>query len=384
MALKKYKGAVIQPPLDWYARIAQSAQQWFTTSNPSYWAFSLQNNANDGSALWVYDVAVSSGPAFPSGTGNPGGNPHPPTGGAGGTGVQSTWAFVSQTNATTNVGVTSMTVNIPANVIAGNVLVCILVVGNEDPANITPPDASWQVVTSVIGNATTTGMAILVKIATASEPASYTWTSTINRLIDLNLLNFSGNANPGIIDAGAASFTLSASADQPTPSLFTSGPADMILCVGTAPNSAGTAIGIAGFNQLSALKPNPWQWAVSYKFNVPPGLQGPFLFHYTQPFTASIAIVALKVGFTGIAPGQNLSAPIMTQSPVGPGLLTMQFSSNPVGLSGVTKFLPPACDYRWSRDAPIAIIGPGLNLNLAGITPENAAWCDLTWLALRA
>ena len=382
MALKKYKGAVIQPPLDWYARIAQSATQWFTTPNASYWSFTLQNNANDGSSLWIYDAAVASGVQFPSGTGNPSGNPNPPTGGAGGSGTLSTWAFVSQTNVGTNVGVVTQTVAKPANVVAGNLLVAVELCGNADPSVNSPPDSSWQVVTSVVGNATTSGLRVSVKIATASEPASYTWTGP-GTIIDLNILNFSGNANPGVIEGGTASFTLNSSGDQPTPSIFTTGPADMILCVATAPNSAGSAIGIPGFTQLGAIKINPWQWAVSYKFNAAPGVQGPFLFHFTQPFATSIALVSLKIGFTGIAPGQNLSQPIQTQSPVAPGLLTMQFESAPVGLSGVTKFLPPACDYRWSRDAPIAIIGPGLNFNLAGISPENAAWCDLTWLALR-
>ena len=98
MALKKYKGAVVQQTLDWYARIAQSAQQWFSSSTPAYWAFTLKNNANDGSSLWVYDAAVVSGAAFPAGTGNPGGNPNAPAGASGTSpGIASTVAVTAIT-----------------------------------------------------------------------------------------------------------------------------------------------------------------------------------------------------------------------------------------------------------------------------------------------
>lgn len=386
MALKKYKGAVIQPPLDWYARIAQSAQQWFSSATPAYWGFTLQNNANDGSSLWVYDVAAASGPQFPAGTGNPGGNPNAVAGyqGSGGTGA--TWALISKTNFTAN-NVQSIAVPAPAGIVAGNLIVVQMLAGGLAASFIHPPDATWTLLASADGNSNSPALASFAHIATASEPASWTFTHTAgsNTQLGASASQWSGNANPGAVDAGAGNVGISAASAMIAPALNLTALGDLVFTAyGNTPISQVSFTGDPTFTQLDAFDVYFHSLWVGYKTVANQGAAGPFIGTQNPARPYGAVSFALKASVAASAPAQYLSGGILTQSPVGPGQLTMQFSANPVSLPGVTKFLPAACDYRWSRDAPIAIVGPGLNFNVAGITPENAAWCDMTWLALRS
>jgi hypothetical protein len=384
MALKKYKGAVIQPPLDWYARIAQSAQQWFSSSTTAYWAFTLRNNANDGSSLWVYDVAVSSGPQFPTGTGNPGGNPNAPAGSSGATpGVASTVAVTAITQAAGN-SVNSILITRPGTPLAGQVIILVLSC-NADPALFSPPDATWTLLGNNSNNLAGMGLGVYGHVCTAAEPANYTCTlSGAASLFSGQMYLCSGVQSPGYLDQIAFTNPQSANANFSFPAVTNTAAGDLVI-IGVGDfilNEVWTVP--AGFTGMTIVTNTVTSYRAWWLGGAALGTIGPFAGQAAHTVVQDTFTLTLKPNVTAIAPAQNLSAPIMTQTPLGPGLLNLQFSSNPLGLSGVTKFLPPACDYRWSRDAPIAIIGPGLNLNLAGITPENAAWCDLTWLALRA
>ena len=386
MALKKYTGAVIQPPLDWYARIAQSAQQWFSTTTASYWSFSLQNNANDGSSLWIYDVAAASGPAFPAGTGNPGGNPNAVAGYQGSGGTPAAWALINKTNFTAN-NIQSIAVPAPAGIVAGRLIVMQILAGALAASFIQPPDATWTLLASADGNSNSPALASYAHIATASEPASWTFTHTAgsNLQMGASASQWSGNANPGVVDVGAGNVGITASGAMIAPALSLTAPGDLVFTAyGAQAHGQSPFTGDASFTMLDTFDVYSRPLWIGYKTVGSQGVAGPFVGTQNPAEPYGAVSFALKASVNALAPAQYLSGGILTQSPVAPGLLTMQFSTNPVGLPGVTKFLPAACDYRWSRDAPIAIIGPGLNFNVAGITPENAAWCDMTWLALRA
>lgn len=384
MALKKYKGAVIQPPLDWYARIAQSAQQWFSSSTAAYWAFTLKNNANDGSSLWVYDAAVSSGPQFPAGTGNPAGNPNPPAGSSGTSpGVASVVAVAAVTQNGVNPG-TSFTVPRPGTPLAGQVIVLVLT-SITDPAQFAPPDASWQLIGNNSNNLAGIGIGVYAKVATAAEPANYTCSLTGAAFpFQGQAYLCSGVQSPGYLDAFAMINQQVATQNFSYPAVNNAAAGDLVI-IGVADTIFNeTYTNPTGFTGYTDCVTGNMTYVAWSKGGAAIGPIGPFAGHALNTAVQNSFTLTLKPLVTAVPPGQNLSAPIMTQSPVGPGQLTLQFGSAVLGLSGVTKFLPPACDYRWSRDAPIAIVGPGLNFNVAGITPENAAWCDMTWLALRA
>lgn len=383
MALKKYKGAVVQAPLDWYARIAQSAQQWFSSATPAYWAFTLKNNANDGSSLWVYDAAVVSGAAFPASTGNPGGNPNPPAGQSGTSpGTPSTVTIGTTTQSGVNGG-NSFVISCPGGVNAGDILILALL-GNVAPINMFPPDASWTLLGSNQTSFAGCCLAVYGHVCTASEPASYTCTqNSIPSLYNGQIYPVHGISSPSYFDQFAFNSPQVASGFVNFSGVTNTAAGDLVLCGAANFQSGETFTAPPGFTAMTEINNAVVSYQAFWKGGAALGPIGPFQGQAAHSVIQDTFTLTLKPLVIATAPAQNFSAPIMTQSPVGPGLLTLQFQSSPLGLSGVTKFLPPASNYRWNREAPIAIVGPGLSLNLAGITPENAAWCDMTWIGLR-
>ena len=383
--MARYKGTVNQSILDWYAGKASSAQQWFSQATPNYWAFTLNNNSKDGTRIWVYDAEAVSGAAFPAGTGNPGGNPSAVAGYQGGSVNAAGWHLITSAVNELN-SVNSLPVTAPAAIVAGNLIVVAMFCGGFAASFIQPPDATWQLIASVDGNINSPSIAVFGHVATGAEPANWTFVTTGAAAYAMvgEAMQFSGGANPGFIDAGSGSVSLSNSAAMPAPALNLSSGGDLILGVWASGTYGQSSFaGDPTFTMQSQRTGYNHRLWVGYKNAPATGALGPFLGAQSPANPWSTVSVALKASNAGIAPGQSLSAPIQTVAPLAPGIVSLGFSQSPLGLAGITKWLPPGADFAWHREAPLAIIDPNTNFNLAGISPENAAWGSLTWLAVK-
>ena len=351
--MPRYRGTVTQSTLDWYAGRAQSAQQWFSQAAANYWAFTLNNNALDGTRLWVYDAEVVSGSAFPSGTGNPSGNPNPIIGYQGNSiGVPTSWAFVNENPNTLN-GVSSITAHSPGSIVAGNLLLTYLATENIALSTIVPPDLTWTLLAGRNGSASYPMISIWYKVAGASEPATWVWglTGSPSVAMETDIFQFSGNANPGVIDnANTDASTLAATA-IPAPALSTTQPGDLIFCVWTGDSSGGNFTGPAGFHMLNGYAGYVNRWRSGWITAPSVGANGPFTATRSGATAWSALSISLRAAAAGATPAQTPAAPIQSVVPVSPGIVTLNFSQSAIGL--------------------------------AGISPENAAWGSLTWLAIK-
>jgi len=383
--MARYKGTVTQSILDWYAAQAMAAQQWFSQAAPNYWAFTLSNNATDGRRIWVYDAETVSGAAFPAGTGNPGGNPNAQSGYQGGGAPVGSFVLISS-SVNENTPVNSLAVPAPSSIVAGNLIVVVMICGNFAASFIHPPDATWTRLASADGNSNSPSAAAFGHIATASEPANWTFDTTgaaADAMIG-EAMQFSGNNNPVALDAGLGAVSSGTSSTIPAPALTLTAPGDLVIGLWCSYNAGfGGITGDPSFTHQSdrvGFRSRLW---IGYKTVAASGPAGPFVGSQTPTFNWTALSAALKGSSAGAAPGQSLSAPIASVSPVQPGLLTLGFSASPLALSGVTRWIPPASHFEWHREAPIAVLGPKDQFNLAGISPEAAAWGSLTWLAIK-
>lgn len=381
--MPRKKGVVGQSTLDWYAARAHSAQQWFSSAVASYWAFSLQNNSNGGSTLWVYDVAQSSGLVLPPGVGNPSGNPNAQAGVTPAVGSPTVFQFISdQRNAAGNA--TQISVTNPAGIVKGNVLLLVLIAHNKPAANISVDGGDYTRIGGVDGSANAPGIATFFKIATASEPATFT-VSVSGGATDFgyHTMQFSGAANPGASDVAAGLLSAGNTTSPTAPAVTTTAKGDLVHYILANHLGPGSLSGAPGMTNFSQFVSSNLKWIDGYATGVNEGVNGPYIGSDSQAESFAGLTTTLKAALVTNAPGQTLANPIADTSPLASGILTMQFSTSPIGLSGVTKWLPPYSSYSWSREAPIAIIRPSQAFNVAGIAPEYAAWCDMTWLAIR-
>jgi hypothetical protein len=381
----RYRGTVTQSILDWYAGRAQTAQQWFSNAAAQYWAFTLSNNSADGTRLWVYDAETVSGAAFPAGTGNPSGNPSPIVGYQGSTiGIPSSYALINEAHQTIN-NAASIVITSPGSIVAGNLLLTYISSQNIAAGTVVPPDSTWILLKGINGTAINAMMTLWAKIAGASEPASYTWTlsGSPSVAIDADFYQFSGNANPGILDTSNIAFSAVSAPSAIAPAVTTTQPGDLIFCVWESPQPAGPFGTLAGFTMGTNFVGYANQWRAGWFIAPSKGTFGPFANSTTNPTTWGALTVALKAATGGAAPAQTPSAPIQNTTPLVPGIVTLNFSLGAIGLAGITRWIPPASHFEWHREAPLAIIDPNVQFNLAGIAPENAAWGSLTWLAIK-
>jgi hypothetical protein len=167
------------------------------------------------SASWVGAV----NPSASTGLGDVG--PRPRSGG-GGAGI----AFRSASSATTGSSTaTSLAVNKPSGVVSGDWMFAGISVSNQD-ATITAP-AGWTLVRTITD---TMRLSIYRKQAGGSEPASYTWTSSISRRLCGGIVAFSGvNASTPIqVENGIAEAGSGVTAHS-TPTISTSGSSTWLI-----------------------------------------------------------------------------------------------------------------------------------------------------------
>jgi hypothetical protein len=133
-------------------------------------------------------------------------------------------------------------------------------------------------------------------------------------------------------------------------------------------------------NSVTAFSKRVW---TGYKLGRTTGPIGPFIGATTPAGFYAAVSVAIKAANPGAAPAQVIAAPIGSVSPVQPGIFTLGFSGVPLAFGGITRWIPPASHFAWRREAPLAVLQSGDQFNLAGISPENAAWGSITWLAIK-
>jgi hypothetical protein len=143
--------------------------------------------------------------------------------GTGGGGI----AFRGASSATTGtVTATSVAVDRPAGVVTGDFMLAGVAVSNDD-AIITAP-AGWTLVRTITD---TMRLSIYRRTADASEPASYTWSSSISRRIAVGIVAFSG-VNPVApiqIENGAGEPVTQAA--HTTPTITTTGASTWLVSI---------------------------------------------------------------------------------------------------------------------------------------------------------
>jgi hypothetical protein len=383
--MARYRGTVTQSILDWYAGRAQHAQQWFSNAAAQYWAFTLQDNSADFTRLWVYDAAViSSASAFPAGIANPFGNPNATAGYTPQAGTPSSPVFVSSNYSSGN-NSTTVGVNAPASQVAGNLLVAVILMDGATAFGFTPPDSSWSPLAAVQGLTGTPGLAAFVRICAGSDPSTYTWTraSGIVQPYQIRIYQFSGVAAAAVTDAASPAVSAAIATNIPAPSVLLTSPGDLIFCT-WASNDLGQTFAVApGFTSLNFQGDQGIRCLDAFTLVTNSGIAGPFVGTQSVAHAWTALTLAFKPLIPGTAPSQSLSGPVQNLTPLVPGILTLNYSPAPLSVGGIVKFLPPGCNYRWSREAPLAIIDPRSQFTLAGIAPEQAAWCDLRWLGIK-
>jgi hypothetical protein len=377
-------GVIARSLFDWNADTAQHAQQWFSLSSLNYWGFTLFNNAADGKSLYVYDAQATSGPNFGAGTGNPSGNPNAVAGGQGGTGQIQSIALISNTRNAAFAS-TQITVTNPGSLVAGNFfLLTLFASGPNTAAQLTVEDAGYVRLGGVDGNATTPAIACFGKILTASEPATFKVDCVNNGNFGYHQMQFSNLEAPAQPDASLGQFSTVATNTPISPAVVTNGQNDLIYCVFCTNNGVLWTNGYdARFTGFSVFSSSNLQWEDGFIPGVKAGVNGPYLAPNPVSNSWAALTVAIRGSVLANAPNQYLAQPIKTVTPLSPGLLSMQFGSTPIALPGNTFWLPPAADFKWDREAPIAIVRPSASFNLAGITPEQAAWASMSWYAAK-
>ena len=145
----------------------------------------------------------------------------PKGGGGGGGGSISLRSSSSGANPTS----TSLTIPAPTGVQAGDVMVAGISVRGQ-PA-ITPP-SGWALVRQDV-NGTTQKQAVYYKVATGSEPGSYTWTFAASRAASGGILDYIGVNTSNPIDASGGQVNATASRSVTAPSITTSTPGDQLI-----------------------------------------------------------------------------------------------------------------------------------------------------------
>lgn len=165
--------------------------------------------------------------------------------------------FKSAAAASQGSGVLSLPIGKPSGTVTGDVMVAAIGFRPET-ATITPP-SGWTLARRINNSgATANGLAIYYKVATASEPSSYTWTFSSSTGTAGGISAFSGvdTANP--LDAENGQATAS-SLSHATPSITTTVANTMLVASFAFSSSAtwATPSGMTGaFNVASLTVPN--------------------------------------------------------------------------------------------------------------------------------
>jgi hypothetical protein len=223
----------------------------------------------------------------------------------------------------------------PAGTTSGAVMVAAVVINDDDPGFTAP--AGWTLVRQdSILNALR--QAIYLKVATASEPSSYTWTLSVSRRVAGGITTYTG-VDPGHpVDVHGAQVHTTASTAVTAPSITTTVP-DTLLVHIAAVAAEGTITPPTGMTEgweAAAPRTNSTQDATvdsSYAPQAPAGATGPRTATATQAGRSIGALLALR---SSGPPGVDTTPPQTTinSGPQGfatTSTATFAFSANEVG-----------------------------------------------------
>jgi hypothetical protein len=134
-------------------------------------------------------------------------------------------AFVAAESAQNAGGATTLVITKPSGVLEGNVM--IATVAAKETGTVTAP-SGWTAILNLT-QSTTLRQVTYSKVATASEPASYSWSLGTSRAASGGIAAYSG-VNPTVPVDATASAT-AASGNAAIPSATTSAPNDLVLAV---------------------------------------------------------------------------------------------------------------------------------------------------------
>jgi hypothetical protein len=107
----------------------------------------------------------------------------------------------SSTGGSLNVTITKLTLHKPASVVQGDLMLASIAVNGGSPANITAP-SGWTLILRT-DNDTDVSVISYWKVATASEPASYTWSADSETRLEGGITQYRGVNTSNPIDASA-------------------------------------------------------------------------------------------------------------------------------------------------------------------------------------
>ncbi len=131
----------------------------------------------------------------------------------------------------TSSSTSSTTVGKPAGVVAGDVMLATLEI-DEDPATVTGP-AGWQPALDTLAGAGTASafhMQTWYKVATASEPASYSWNVSGSPWVGISVADYAGVSQTAPIDVSSGR-DAGITATPTTPSVTTSAGSDLLVAI---------------------------------------------------------------------------------------------------------------------------------------------------------
>lgn len=149
-------------------------------------------------------------------------------------------AYVNGSSASIASG-TALTVNAPASIVAGNMLVAICGTTTSGNANIFGQPGDW---TKVSIGVSTAAQTIFTKICTGSEPSTYAFTCDASMAASIMVMQFSGAAM--IMDAPVATATVNPGTTLNFPSATATLTTDVLVCAitGFASTSFSTPAGM--------------------------------------------------------------------------------------------------------------------------------------------
>ena len=150
---------------------------------------------------------------------------------------------VGSSSTAANGATNTATVALPAGVVLGDLLLAQVTQRGATAPTITPP-AGWTQVTSQT-NASTLSMVIYRKVATAAEPASYTWTFSVSDRIAAAVVAFRDVETTTPVNV-SASQSNAASTSYTAPSLTPTEAGTMLVAFYVAPNGNGSVTAATG------------------------------------------------------------------------------------------------------------------------------------------
>jgi outer membrane protein assembly factor BamB len=142
--------------------------------------------------------------------------------------VEAAIAFRAAASRNLNGSAGSITINVPSGTAKGDVMIAAIAV-RPYTVTITPPAGFTLVDRQSNANGSTNALAVYVRVASSSEPASYTWSLSSNTGSAGGIMSFAGVDNASPIDVNAGALRTTSGLTFAAPSVTTTTADDMIV-----------------------------------------------------------------------------------------------------------------------------------------------------------